>query len=148
MNLPKNVTPSSLKAQYHKLAKIYHPDMHRNTKHEKKMEARFRQLQEAHEVLKEWVKVRDSVFRERMTKGYKGLKMDKDGTMTSNHGKLVMSASASRQTEEALLLQMIEDDNKVPGSDNLSTCFGTYISHGFELANTSLGDGTENTKSK
>mmetsp|Transcript_26241 Transcript_26241/g.26147 ORF Transcript_26241/g.26147 Transcript_26241/m.26147 type:complete len:132 (-) Transcript_26241:63-458(-) len=112
MNLPKNVTPSSLKAQYHKLAKIYHPDMHRNTKHEKKMEARFRQLQEAHEVLKEWVKVRDSVFRERMTKGYKGLKMDKDGTMTSNHGKLVMSASASRQTEEALLLQMIEDDNK------------------------------------
>lgn len=56
MNLPKNVTPKDLKIQYHKLAKIYHPDMNKlkeeDDKESEKMQARFRQLQESYETLK------------------------------------------------------------------------------------------------
>ena len=56
MNLPKNVTPKDLKIQYHKLAKIYHPDMNKlkeeDDKDSEKMQARFRQLQESYETLK------------------------------------------------------------------------------------------------
>jgi len=52
MNLPQNVNQKNLKIQYHKLAKIYHPDMQREERLVKKMEVRFRQLQQANQVLK------------------------------------------------------------------------------------------------
>jgi DnaJ-class molecular chaperone len=58
MNLPANVSEQDLKKQYHKLAKIYHPDMHKisslgsDEKAVQKLHARFRQLQTANETLR------------------------------------------------------------------------------------------------
>ena len=52
MNVPNTVTLAELKIQYHKLAKIFHPDMQQSKQHSTKMEGRFRQLQESYEVLK------------------------------------------------------------------------------------------------
>jgi len=49
LGLDKNSTQEEIKEQYHKLAKAYHPDHNKSSK----AEAKFKELQEAYEILKD-----------------------------------------------------------------------------------------------
>ena len=48
MGVPKNATEEEIKKAYRKLAKQYHPDLHPG---DKEAEAKFKELNEAYEVL-------------------------------------------------------------------------------------------------
>ena len=70
LNLPKYVSKLDLKKQYHKFAKIYHPDalqgsiqLKEITDHQKrKMEQKFKDLNDANDRLSTWIDERDSNF--------------------------------------------------------------------------------------
>ena len=65
MNLPKYTSKADLKRQYHKLAKIYHPDISHSTvtpseSGQKRLEEKFKEFNQAYERLRTWVDERDA----------------------------------------------------------------------------------------
>lgn len=85
MNLPKYVSMADLKRQYHKLAKIYHPDIRKDgrtpTKSElKSIEEKFKEFNQAYERLQKWIEIRDSKLDESLMAGNhpSGIKYEKE----------------------------------------------------------------------
>ena len=66
LNLPKYATKLELKKQFHKFAKMYHPDTFKEAPgiQLKKLEDRFKQISDANERLDKWISERDEALND------------------------------------------------------------------------------------
>ena len=85
MNLPKYTSKADLKRQYHKLAKIYHPDLSRSNAtpseaEQKRREEKFKDFNQAYERLQAWVDERDAHLDESLRAGShpSGVRLEKE----------------------------------------------------------------------
>ena len=132
MNLPKNVSKMQLKKQYHKFAKMYHPDVvfgqyteEQRTKLDarqvKKIEEKFNKISEAHERLTAWISERDQSLDHKLRHGQvQGVEVDdEDGTVTYTLGALKIRGKTKELNKNELLLQMVEEDLTLKEPKNL-----------------------------
>ena len=68
LNLPKYASAVDLKRQYHKYAKIYHPDMASGDLMKTVNEKKFQQISDANARLEEWMSLRDEALVDKMTR--------------------------------------------------------------------------------
>jgi hypothetical protein len=104
LNVPKYVSREDLKKQYHKLAKIYHPDLV-TSKHSQllteqqksKLEDRFKEFKMAYDRLLKWVEERDNTLDDDLKNNRRpGLKVNREeGTVTYTLGKLQIDGKRS-----------------------------------------------------
>ncbi|TNV74468.1 hypothetical protein FGO68_gene17601 [Halteria grandinella] len=140
LNVPKYVSREDLKKQYHKLAKIYHPDVmqkHEYSENQRlKMEERFKEFNQAYERLVKWVGERDKTLDDDLLKGLRpGVKVNReDGSVTYTIGKLQLEGKRSTLDRQQLLLEMIEDDLNLKEPVNFKRyligiwlLFGAYV---------------------
>ena len=65
LELPLDASPRRIKEQYRKLAKLYHPDRLSNSHEKARLEAKFKEINEAYEALSEIVKRANLTPKER-----------------------------------------------------------------------------------
>ena len=110
LNLPKYVSKTDLKKQYHKLAKLYHPDVQRSgvtlsEKDQKRIEEKFKSFNQAYERLQKWIDERELRFEESLRSGShpSGIRVDDSSSeqtteqqVTQTIGKLVVRGKMSQ----------------------------------------------------
>jgi len=131
LNVPKYVSRDELKKQYHKLAKIYHPDIVQSKHHKSsqilseqqkgRLDERFKEFKLAYDRLLKWVEERDQTLNDDLANNRRpGLRVNKeDGTVTYTLGKLQIEGKRSAMDKQQILLEMIEDDLNLKEPVNL-----------------------------
>eukprot|EP00347_Sterkiella_histriomuscorum_P012484 403368398 len=128
MNLPKFVSKPELKKQYHKLAKMYHPDILNSPKssmipeqQKKRLEDKFKEFNQAYERLVEWIESRDATLDSDLSNNLRSdVRINKqDGSVTYSFGKLQIEGKASQIDKKKILLEMVEEDMDVREPRNL-----------------------------
>ena len=103
------MSKTDLKKQYHKLAKLYHPDVQRSgvtlsDKDQKRIEEKFKTFNQAYERLQKWIDEREARFEESLRAGNhpSGIKMEEgsggeqgEHQVTQTIGKLVVRGKLS-----------------------------------------------------
>ena len=105
--MPKYVSKEDLKKQYHKLAKIYHPDILQSKKKDNplnladgqksKLEERFKEFNLAYERLLKWIAERDQVLEDDLLQNRRpGIRVNsEEGSVTYTFGKLKIEGKRS-----------------------------------------------------